>query len=234
MATSERARLLLPELVIIPAGEFLMGSGGWRGDGRPAHLVRLPAFRAAMAPVSNAQYAAYLEATEAEEPRFWHDERFNPAEQPVVGVSWFEATDFCAWLAVETGIPFRLPTEAEREYASLGGLAGADWPWMSEHPLAGEISRLVRPHVPQAECASGYGLRCTAENVHEWCQDWYHPDYYSRSPVEAPAGPETGARKVSRGGSWRHAIKFTRLTARASLDPTYRYNDFGFRVYADA
>ncbi|HZP25664.1 MAG TPA: SUMF1/EgtB/PvdO family nonheme iron enzyme [Dehalococcoidia bacterium] len=234
MITSERLQLLLPELVLIPAGEFLMGSQRWREDERPAHPVRLSAFRAALAPVSNAQYALYLEATGAEEPRFWQDERFNPVEQPLVGVSWFEATDFCAWLANETSIPFRLPTEAEREYASLGGLAGADWPWAAEHPLAGEIGRLERPHMPQPECGNGYGLRCTAENVHEWCQDWYHPDYYSHSLAEAPAGPESGSRRVSRGGSWRHSIKFTRLTARASLDPAFRYNDFGFRVYADA
>lgn len=234
MTTGERLRLLLPELVTLPGGEFRMGSDARREDERPAHLVRLAAFRAAVSPVTNGQYAAYLEATGAEAPRFWHDERFNTLEQPVVGVSWFEANDFCDWLAAETGIAFRLPKEAEREYASLGGLAESDWPWAGEHPLTAELSRLDRPHVPRPECANSYGLLCMAENVHEWCLDWYDAGYYSHSPAEAPAGPAEGARRVSRGGSWRHAVKFTRLTARASLDPTYRYNDFGFRVYANA
>jgi formylglycine-generating enzyme required for sulfatase activity len=73
-----------------------------------------------------------------------------------------------------------------------------------------------------------------AENVHEWCADWYAKDWYERSPRMNPTGPAEGKRRVSRGGSWRHSTKFTRVTARASLDPTFRYNDFGFRVYADA
>jgi len=142
--------------------------------------------------------------------------------------------DWFPLCAVETAVAFRLPTEAEREYASLGGLAQADWPWHRGHPLATELSLLDRPHAPRPQCANGYGLLCMAENVHEWCLDWYGAGYYSSSPGEKPAGPAEGARRVSRGGSWRHAIKFTRLTARASLDPAYRYNDFGFRIYADA
>src|SRR5690606_11083322 len=96
-----------------------------------------------------------------------------------------------------------------------------------------ELATLDRPHVPAPECANGYGLRCMAENVHEWCSDWYDKDYYAVSPPAGPRGPETGKRRASRGGSWRHSTKFTRLTARASLDPGFRYNDFGFRVYAD-
>ena len=73
-----------------------------------------------------------------------------------------------------------------------------------------------------------------AENVHEWCGDWYDASWYSSAPAHNPTGPAAGSRRVSRGGSWRHSVKFTRLTARASLNPGYRYNDFGFRVYGDA
>ena len=72
-----------------------------------------------------------------------------------------------------------------------------------------------------------------ADNVHEWCSDWYDRSWYERSPSAAPTGPQSGQRRASRGGSWRHRVKFTRVSARSSLSPSYRYNDYGFRVYAD-
>jgi formylglycine-generating enzyme required for sulfatase activity len=72
-----------------------------------------------------------------------------------------------------------------------------------------------------------------ADNVHEWCSDWYDPEYYAVAPADQPSGPPAGARRASRGGSWRHQVKLTRLSARSSLDPSFRYNDYGFRVYAD-
>ncbi len=226
---------IVPALVVVPGGAFLMGSERGAKDERPRHRVRVGAFRAAIAPVTNAEYARFVAATGAEPPRFADDPRFDPPGQPVVGVSWFDAVAYCEWLAERTGVAFRLPSEAERERAALGGLTGVDWPWDGDqHPLAAELAKLERPHVPREECANGYGLRCVAENVHEWCADWYDANAYAASPFASPGGPAAGRRRVSRGGSWRHQVKFTRLTARASLDPAFRYNDFGFRVYAGA
>jgi formylglycine-generating enzyme required for sulfatase activity len=72
-----------------------------------------------------------------------------------------------------------------------------------------------------------------AENVHEWCSDWYSASYYAVSPAHSPPGPRTGDRRASRGGSWRHSVKFTRINARSSIPPAFRYNDYGFRVYSD-
>lgn len=224
---------ILPLLHDIPAGDFIMGNEAGASDERPEHRVRIEAFRAAVAPVSNAEYVRFVEATGREPSRFADDPRFNDRQQPVVGVSWFDAAAYCTWLRELSGIGFRLPTEAEREWASLGGLIRADWPWTERHPLGDEIASLDRPHPPAPECANGYGLRCVAENVHEWCADWHDSGYYAVAPLRAPGGPSHGRRKASRGGSWRHRVKFTRLTARASLDPSFRYNDFGFRVYAD-
>jgi formylglycine-generating enzyme required for sulfatase activity len=222
-------------MVALPGGEFSMGNDAGPENERPAHLVRLAPFRAAQAPVTNAEYERFVCATGAEAPRFIDDSRFNAPDQPVVGVSWYDAVAYCEWLSRETGEFFFLPTEAQREFASLGGLRGADWPWQgAAHPLAAEIGSLDRPHAPGEPCANGYGLRCMAENVHEWCSDWYEAAYYGHSPVDAPEGPSTGERKSARGGSWRHQIKFTRLTARAAIPPSFRYNDFGFRVYAEA
>src|SRR5207247_11381746 len=74
------------------------------------------------------------------------------------------------------------------------------------------------------------GIYTMADNVHEWCMDWYGKDYYKLSPARDPGGPETGSRRASGGGSWRHQIKVTRSSARSSLDPSFRYTDYGFRV----
>lgn len=222
-------------LVAVPGGEFVMGKDGSRADEAPAHRVVIRPFLAALGPVTNAQYAAYIAATGTSPPPFLAEERFAVPEAPVVGVNWFEAVAYCQWLSAETGTPFRLPTEAEREFAALGGLPGGDWPWIgTQHPIAAAIDAMDGPHVPREECANDYGLRCMAENVHEWCSDWYSPSYYAVSPVESPRGPADGKRRVSRGGAWRHKEKVTRINARSSLDPTFRYSDFGFRVYTDA
>jgi formylglycine-generating enzyme required for sulfatase activity len=70
------------------------------------------------------------------------------------------------------------------------------------------------------------------ENVHEWCSDWYDPGYYAVSPAEDPHGPDHGKRRSSRGGAWRHHIKFSRCAARSSIPPEFRYADYGFRVAA--
>ena len=212
-----------------------MGNDAGRLDERPAHMVELPPFRAAPGPVTNEECVVFLRQTGAPPPAWMAVEGFAEPRQPVVGVSWFEAVAYCEWLARRTGIPFRLPTEAEREFAALGGLAGADWPWEgAHHPMAETIAAQPGPHVPQESCANGYGLRCMAENVHEWCSDWYDAGYYAASPTVSPRGPETGTRRASRGGAWRHSVKFTRVTARSSLPPANKYNDYGFRIYADA
>ena len=229
------ARLVVPELILIPGGTFVMGKDGSRKDEAPAHEVTVAAFRAAVRPVTNAEYAAFVAATGVAEPPFAVEERFAWSDLPVVGINWFDAVAYCEWLSAQTGIAYRLPTEAEREFAALGARDGGDWPWEGErHPIADWINALDRPHAPRPECANGYGLRCMAENVHEWCSDWYSPEYYAVSPRESPRGPDEGKRRASRGGSWRHRDKITRINARSSLVPEFRYSDFGFRVYADA
>jgi formylglycine-generating enzyme required for sulfatase activity len=233
----QRLAPAIPALVRIDPGDFTMGDAGRRPDERPAHRVYIPAFRAAVAPVTNAEYLVFVRATGAPAPPFAEDPRFNPPEQPVVGISWHDATAYCAWLTEMTGIRFLLPTEAQRERAARGGIAGNDWTWPGDapggHPRYAELAVLDRPHAPSKACANAYGLMCMAENVHEWCSDWYDAGYYAVAPRQSPRGPATGRRRASRGGSWRHQVKFTRVSARASLDPSFRYNDFGFRVYAD-
>jgi sulfatase modifying factor 1 len=227
-----------PDLVLIPGGSFVMGDDRGRADERPAHGVTLAPFRVAPRPVSNAEYACFVAVSGHEPAPFLDDPRFAEPEQPAAGISWFDAVAYCEWLSSVTGTRFRLPTEAEREMAARGGIEGADWPWGDELPeRRPDLDAVIngdRPHVPLAACANAFGLLCMADNVHEWCLDWYASDYYERSPSESPPGPATGRRRASRGGSWRHMVKFNRTAARSSLNPAYRYNDYGFRIYADA
>ena len=226
------------DLARLAGGRFVMGSDCGRRDEQPAHVVSIGAFRAALRPITNAQYRLFVEQTEAAPPSFWDLDWFSGDDLPVVGVSWHEARAFCEWWSTTSGLRLRLPTEAEREYAARGGVEGAQWPELGDGWPEAEARRgtaeLNAPHIPEAACANGFGLLCMADNVHEWCSDWYARDWYARSPAESPTGPGEGRRRASRGGSWRHRIKFTRVSARSSLAPGYRYNDYGFRVYADA
>ena len=229
----------LPDLVAIPAGEFTMGDDAGRADERPAHRVRLGAFAAARLPVTNAEYAVFLAATGHEPPRFWDDPRFNQPDQPVVAVSWHDAVAYCAWLSRECGRRCRLPTEAEWERAARGGREGEVFPWgddpaaWSADPTLASV-RQEAPYPVGRSRSNGFGLLDMGYNVHEWCADWYAPDYYATSPMDDPRGPAAGARRASRGGAWRHQVQVCRNAARSSLDPAFRYNDYSFRVFADA
>lgn len=224
------------QFAALQGGYFLMGSDRDRRDEAPAHEVRLAPFRAALRPISNAQYARFVESGAAPPP-FWKLERFRAPNLPVVGVSWHDAMAFCAWLSGQTGMRIRLPTEAEREYAARGGIECARWPSADDSWHEAAERRFVAladaPHAPAAACENGFGLYCMADNVHEWCADWYDRSWYEQSPSDRPTGPTEGRRRASRGGSWRHRIKFTRVSARSSLSPNYRYNDYGFRIYTD-
>ena len=98
-------------------------------DAQPAHRVWVDGFAISRTPVTNAEFGGFLRARGAFPPPFWTDVRFADPGQPVVGVAWAEAVQFCEWLTAETGRPYRLPTEAEWERAARGGQEGARYPW---------------------------------------------------------------------------------------------------------
>lgn len=230
---------LISQLVRIPAGPVIIGDDNGHRDERPAHCVWVDEFLIARLPVTNRQYALYLKETGRTLPRFWFDPAFNQDDQPVVGVSWFEAVAYCQWLSSLGGPRFRLPTEAEREKAMRGGRDGELYPWGSDPSPPWLRERLAcgmgvrAPDIVGMSPPNGYGLHDMAYNIHEWCNDWYDPRYYSYSPLCDPCGPQHGERRASRGGAWRHAIRVCRNAARSSLPPGFQYNDYGFRVAAD-
>ncbi|HYW45094.1 MAG TPA: SUMF1/EgtB/PvdO family nonheme iron enzyme [Bryobacteraceae bacterium] len=213
------------DLVLIPGGEFLMGQENGRDEEQPVHRVAVAPFRLCRFQVTNREFAAFRKFA------------FECATLPATSVNWFDAVEYCRWLSAEWGREVRLPTEAEWEFAARGGLEQKLYPWGDEPVTsrAGYAERWIDGPEPVGKSEpNGYGLFDMCENVHEWCSDWYDPRYYDVSPVENPRGPESGTRRASRGGAWRHHIKIARCAARSSIPPEFRYADYGLRVAAGA
>ena len=221
-----------PSLAHVPGGGFMMGSAAGREEEAPAHWVELSPFYMGRFAVTNQEYGTFLRETARTPPSSWGHRAFGATRQPVVSVSWYDATDYCSWLSEKLGFRFRLPTEAEREFACRGGTTSA-YPW-GDNPER-ELQGYGRcwfegGPAPVGGPPNSLGLYNVADNVHEWCLDWYDAKYYQGSPANNPTGPAEGRRRASRGGSWRHQIKVTRSAARSSLPPDYCYTDYGFRV----
>jgi formylglycine-generating enzyme required for sulfatase activity len=218
-----------------------MGQADGRDEERPVHPVSVDPFYLSCYQVTNAEYDAFRQATGREMAHFRSQSLFGCPTQPGVGVSWFDAAAYCDWLSELRGRGlrgrgFRLPTEAEWEWAARGGLEGKLYPWGDEPIFERENYQArwrEKPEPVGTSRPNGYGLYDMCENVHEWCADWYDPDYYAVSPEHNPTGPETGTRKASRGGAWRHHLKIARCAARSSIPPEFHYADYGFRVAAD-
>ncbi len=214
------------DLVQIPSGWFEMGWDEGPPAERPRHRVWTRAYAIGRSPVTNREYAPFLAST-GMAPPWWDDPRFNHPDQPVVGVSWPDAVAYCRWLSAETGLVYRLPTEAEWEKAARGGLSGARFPWGDERP---DRSSFDRPPLVTDTPANPLGLLALSGVCHEWCLDWDDDGYYVCSPELNPQGPPDGARKISRGGAWRHQDPWSPVAHRSSLPPHLRYSDYGFRV----
>ena len=209
-----------------------MGCATGRDDEKPVHRVWVDAFELAAYQVTNQEYACFLAATMSSAPRHWNDTNFNDPKMPVVAVSWHEASAYCEWLSRATGKSYRLPTEAEWERAARGGAEGLAYPWGDAPELLPDYAKRWKngPEPVGLYAPNAYGLFNMGDNVHEWCADWYDPQYYAWSPQRNPQGPPTGTRRASRGGSWRHHIKVTRTAARSSIPPDLQYADYGFRL----
>jgi len=225
------ARPEAPAVASVPGGRFGMGSAQGRPDEGPVHDAEVAAFRMARTPVTCAHYASFARAVGAETPPWWSDPAFAAPHQPVVGVTWQEATAYAEWLSERSGGRWRLPTEAEWERAARGGLEQAPTAWGDALP-EGEVPEgpLAGPWPVGRGTPNGYGLLDMGTIVHEWCLDWYGADYYREAPRVDPRGPSEGSRRSSRGGSWRHRVRWSPPSARSSLPPSFRYADYGFRL----
>ena len=224
-------------LVYIPEGSFEMGSvDGWDSE-QPVHTVNLSAFWMDQTEVTNYQFALCMESGACREPAsnqsFSRKDYFiNPifSDYPVVNVSWSDAVDYCQWAGR------RLPTEAEWEMAAKNG-KDATYPW--GEGIDCSFANYINCTGDTSEVgiyplgASPFGVLDLSGNVWEWVADWYDALYYESHPIDYPSGPESGAYRVVRGGSWNDYEWYLRTTSRYSYFPDTRRVSVGFRCVID-
>ncbi|MGA2704486.1 MAG: formylglycine-generating enzyme family protein [Isosphaeraceae bacterium] len=267
------------ELVRIEPGEFLMGSPDSdlyaKADEKPPHRMRITRpFYLGKYEVTVGQFRRFVDdsgyQTEAEKdgkggyglneaanrfeqaPRYtWREAGFEQTDlHPVVNVSWNDAVAFAEWLGKKEGKTYRLPTEAEWEYACRAGTTTRYWSGDDAETLAAVANvadGTAKAKFPQWETISGFdGFVYTAPvgkfranafgmydmhgNVWEWCWDWYSADYYKEPPVDDPRGPSQASDRVVRGGSWYDDPRFVRSANRLWDAPGIRSGNLGFRV----
>ena len=260
------------EYIFIKGGTFLMGSPEHEVDRREnetQHQVKVRDFFMAKFPVTVAQFETFIleshyqtDADKDGSSRIWTGKQWQDKagvnwkcnvsgeeqkdkQHPVLHVSWNDATAYCNWLSKRLNATFRLPTEAEWEYACR---AGTTTPFNTGDNLTTEQAN-YNGNYPYHKNPKGKYLQKTTPvgsyppnawgiydmhgNVYEWCLDWYDEKYYDeckkKGTVENPAGPETGSDRVLRGGSWNLDARYCRSAYRISAAPAYRYGDVGFR-----
>jgi formylglycine-generating enzyme required for sulfatase activity len=288
------------EMVLVPAGEFKMGSGKSAAETaaffkkkiyrevdlrvdhfkkeHPQHRVRITKpFYLGTCEVTRGQFRQFVKESgyktdketgdnpgafgwSQEKKQFvfrkeysWRNAGLEQTdEHPVVNVNWYDAVAFCKWLSRKDGKTYRLPTEAEWEYACRAGTrtryySGDDPETLAE--VGNVADATARAKIPEwtwtINASDGYvftspvgsfepnafGLYDMHGNVWEWCSDWYHPEYYANSPTDDPQGPDSGSRRLLRGGSWDYRLRDVRSAVRGAHTPTDRSNCLeGFRV----
>jgi sulfatase modifying factor 1 len=250
----ERRHPFEPELILIPAGKFRMGSDPEKDklandDEQPQHRLYLPDYFIAKAPVTNAQYAAFVEATDHRSPGNWLGKQLPKGKEdhPVVSVTWNSAVAYCNWLAQVTGKPYRLPSEAEWEKAARG-TDGRIYPWGDEPPnksrcnfgrKAGNTTPAGR-YSPHGD--SPYGCADMAGNVWEWTRSLWDPGLlgphfkYPYDPADGRENQEAGDnfRRVVRGGAFDDDEGNVRCACRHRDHPYYTNGKRGFRLVVDS
>src|SRR4051812_9604826 len=232
-------------MVLLPPGDFIMGSDApdAQPNEQPLTPVTLGAFYMAQHPVTNAEFEQF-------DPRH-RAKRMEGAgdDHPVVYVASFEAVKFCEWLSQKEGKTYRLPTEAEWEYAARG-TDGRTFPWGNQtgpgvfanfadastsfawrDPQVNDGYPLTSPVGAFSAGASFFAIEDMAGNVWEWCLDFYQQ--LAGSAKVNPRGPASGPKRVYRGGSWKSRFTNLRASARASNAPNYSCNDLGFRIVSE-
>jgi formylglycine-generating enzyme required for sulfatase activity len=227
-------------LMLIPAGEFIMGAPKDEPDSsdseRPQHPVKLQAFLMGRYPITQAQWRVVASYDREDIDLNPDPSRFKGDDLPVEQVNWYEATEFCKRLSTRTGKNYHLPSEAQWEYACRAETETAYHfgPKLTEE-LA-NYNQSVGQTTPVGQYpANQWGLHDIHCNVREWCQDHWH-DNFKGAPTDGSAWVEGGNanRRVQRGGSWLFNPRYCRSAYRSSYGPDYRDSGFGFRVCCPA
>ena len=233
------------EMVPIPGGTFLMGSaeGEGKDSERPQHSVTLEPFWMGKYPVTQAQWRAIASLPKIEHDLNPEPSQFAVSSRPVEQVSWIDAVEFCRRLSQKSGHEYRLPSEAEWEYACR---ARTTTPFHFGATLTAELANYdataTYENGPRGTYreqtttlgsfpANAFGLYDLHGNVFEWCSDHWHESYVS-APTNGSVwlSPTKNARRIIRGGSWSYFPWYCRSASRFSDSPINRLNDVGFRV----
>ncbi len=246
---------LLPELIPIEGGTFEMGSNEYDRE-QPIHRVQVSSFHLGKYPVTNAQYAHFLNAYGSFEVQtgvnqgqrmiyehHWEVQhtsgQWQAAEgfekHPVVYVTWYGAVTYCQWLSEQTGDRYRLSSESEWEYAAKGGSYNNDFRYSGSNHLD-EVGWYRENSYGQTKPVglkypNALGVYDMSGNVDEWCADHWHGDY-KRVPIDGSAwiGRWDSIYRVIRGGSWNRSDIVCRVSYRHWNDANFRSGNLGFRV----
>ena len=250
----------MPSMVNVEGGTFTMGNNRGGFDEQPTHQVTLNSFQIGKFEVTVSEFKKFIDATgyitDAEQPdtirlkhglpprginngtwKMFADGNPLPVSDslhPVGNVSWNDAMAYCNWLSKSTGKQFRLPTEAEWEYAAKGGTLTKGYTYAGSERLdevAWYSDNSERSaHTTGKKLPNELGIYDLMGNHREWCADWYGELYYKVSPAENPVGPERGTNRVLRGGSWGSQADRIRISFRNADFPYNSALDFGFRI----
>ncbi|MEI6139239.1 MAG: SUMF1/EgtB/PvdO family nonheme iron enzyme [Mariniphaga sp.] len=206
------------EMVTIKGGTFQMGSKESR-DEQPIHSVTLNGFNIGKTEVTQAQWKSIMGSNPG---------NFKSDNLPVENVSWDDVQVFIGKLNAKSGKSYRLPTEAEWEYAAgkIDETSLGDYAWY-------DVNSNKTTHPVGTKQPNQFGLYDMGGNVWEWCNDWYEADSYSKSQPENPKGPSAGSSRVRRGGSWLDSASYSRSTFRGNASPVLRSYTSGFRLVLD-
>ena len=201
LAAEKRAALLNCPMVAVEGGTFRMGSYSGSSDEKPLHSVTVSDFNISKTEVTFEQYDVFCDATGRNKPG---DEGWGRGDRPVINVNWLDAVAYCEWKSKATGKTYRLPTEAEWEYAARGGNMSKGYKYSGSNNLDTiawyKNNSGWETHPVAQKQPNELGLYDMSGNVWEWCSDWYGD--YSSSPQTDPQGSNSGDYRVRRGGSF--------------------------------
>ncbi len=252
-----------PAMVFVQGGSFMMGNDEKSYNEKPAHKITVSDFYIGQYEITVGDFRKFIKATgyktscEAQGWSYvfngtntvnqngvtWEYDAFgfkrNPSQEnhPVIYVSYNDAVAYCKWLSGVAKKKYRLPTEAEWEYAAKGGIKNGKCNFSGNNGIDAvawyKANSNGETHPVGQKQANEIGLYDMSGNVSEWCADWYGENYYTASPANNPQGPASGVSRVTRGGSWFLEPGFNRTSYRTGSDANFSCDYLGFRVVRD-
>lgn len=220
----------------VEGGEFTMGATseqtGYASDELPTHRVTLSSYMIGETEVTQELWQAVMGYKPTSDGSQWSSSYGLGAQFPAYYISWNDVQEFITKLNNITGETFRMPTEAEWEYAARGGNKSKGYLYSGSNTI-GNVAWYAdnsgsKTHAVKTKSPNELGLYDMSGNVWEWCSDWYGS--YSSNAQTDPTGPTSGSTRVARGGGWSNRASYCRVAFRNNASPSFRYGHYGFRL----